>query len=60
MVASTRNSLDAAERTFMGGREHALLQLAQALALEAGRSRDAAKVRTLVVALQDLAAEAVK
>ncbi len=60
VVASTRNSLDAAERTFMGGREHALLQLAQALALEAGRSRDAAKVRTLVVALQDLAAEAVK
>jgi hypothetical protein len=54
-IAAVRNELTAAERASGGARRTALTRLADRLEQDAGRSSDAAKVRTLVAATRQLA-----
>ncbi|MEX0980060.1 MAG: hypothetical protein WDZ89_03135, partial [Gemmatimonadota bacterium] len=55
--AAVRLELEGAERASGAARANALTALAAELESEAGRSRDAAKVRMLAGALRGLAAE---
>jgi hypothetical protein len=55
-INAVRTSLGAAERAMGGARRDALTQLASQLDGDAGRARDAAKVRLLATAVRDLAA----
>jgi hypothetical protein len=55
--AAVRRELEGAERASGAARANALTALAAELESEAGRSRDAAKVRLLAESLRELAAE---